>query len=88
MVTGTLTGYTAGETVEVTVYSTPTKLANLTANQKGVVAFTLDTTNLAPGAHRLELVGATSGSKTVWEFQIAGEAVSASPTATAVQCDG
>ena len=60
-VSGTAGGFIPGETVEVTLHSTPVDLGSLTANNNGDVAFSVTVpAGTASGQHELDLTGETS----------------------------
>lgn len=55
-------GFNPGETVDVTIFSDPVKVASVTANASGSVSGRATVpTSVDPGTHRLELKGASSG---------------------------
>lgn len=75
-VTLSATGFTAGESVGVTLHSTPQTLAAATATSAGAVtyAFTVPT-GLDPGAHSVVFVGTTSGVMRTFAFSLVAPAV-------------
>ena len=76
-----LHGFTAGESVGVTVHSTPQTLTPATASSAGSItyAFTVPT-GLDPGAHSVVFFGATSGVTTTWSFSLVTPAVQGTTT--------
>jgi LPXTG-motif cell wall-anchored protein len=61
-VTLTGVGFTPGETVDITLHSTPISLGSATADQEGTVVKTVTIpATLEPGVHTIEIVGQTSG---------------------------
>jgi hypothetical protein len=69
-------GFTAGESVGVTLHSTPQTLAAATATSAGAVtyAFTVPT-GLDPGAHTVVFVGTTSAVTRTFSFSLVAPAV-------------
>jgi hypothetical protein len=66
-------GFAKGESVKVTVHSTPTELGNVTASNDGIAAVQLKVVNLEPGDHSLVFVGETSNKTVTWKFRVAGQ---------------
>jgi hypothetical protein len=75
-VTLSANGFTAGESVGVTLHSTPETLAPATASSAGSItyAFTVPT-GLAAGSHSVVFVGATSAATRTWTFSLVVPAV-------------
>ncbi len=67
-------GFQPGEKVGVTLFSTPVRLATQTADSSGGVSYTFVVPELPPGAHRIELEGATSGTMASHALRGAGGA--------------
>ncbi|SIS10730.1 LPXTG cell wall anchor domain-containing protein [Microbacterium sp. RURRCA19A] len=62
-VTLTASGFASGETAEIWLHSTPTKLVTATADENGTVRQTVTIAEgTAIGAHKIEVRGASSGS--------------------------
>ncbi|HEY5455175.1 MAG TPA: hypothetical protein VIJ96_06885 [Acidothermaceae bacterium] len=77
----TARGFTASETVTVTVHSTPETLTPATASTAGVVTYTYTVgSDLADGSHAVVFAGSTSGVSRTWTFTIG--AASATPSAS------
>ncbi|WP_456284494.1 choice-of-anchor G family protein [Microbacterium sp. JZ101] len=73
-------GFEPGETVEATMYSTPHELGTQVADENGDVTFTWTIKSGTPtGDHRVELVGATSGSVDA-TFEVYAKSGQLSPT--------
>lgn len=79
--TVTGSGFTPGEQVTITLYSTAVLLATATANGSGVVVQTVTIpADLEVGEHRIELVGLTSGAHASFQIEVLGAAVTAPDT--------
>lgn len=76
-------GFEAGEQVNLTLFSDPITLSPVTADQTGVatVAFIVPADFVA-GTHRLEAIGAQSGTVGVASFQVTAPPVPTTPSPT------
>jgi hypothetical protein len=84
-VTVTASGFAAGETVQVWLYSSPVFLGRVVADAAGVVTTTVTIpAGLAAGAHSLVLVGETSGLVYVGELEVVASGVLSTTGATGV----
>ena len=63
-------GFQPAEQVTVTLLSTPVRLTTQTADSSGGVSYTFVVPDLAPGAHSVELGGATSGEVASSSFEV------------------
>lgn len=72
-VTVKASGFQPGETVEATMHSTPTGLGSSTVTDDGTMTLTFLVPAVAAGAHRIELVGATSGLVLSAPFEVLAE---------------
>jgi hypothetical protein len=69
-------GFTAGESVGVTLHSTPQTLPAVTADSSGKVAYQFTVpADLPASAHSVVFVGATSGVNQTWAFTVPGALV-------------
>jgi hypothetical protein len=69
-------GFTAAESVGVTLHSTPQTLPPVTADSTGKVGYQFTVgSDLPAGAHSLVFVGATSGKAQTWAFTVAAAQV-------------
>jgi hypothetical protein len=84
-VTLQVAGFTASETVGVTLHSTPQTLSPVTASGTGAISYQFTVgSDLPAGAHTLVFLGATSGKSQTWAFTVGTvSATSADPAATA-----
>jgi hypothetical protein len=76
-------GFRAGEQVNLTLFSAPITLSPVTADSTGVaqVDFVVPA-DFAAGTHRLEAIGAQSGTVGVASFQVTAPPVTPTPTPT------
>ena len=66
-------GFTPGETVDITLHSTPIHLGSATADADGtVVGDRHDPGRLEPGVHTIEMVGQTSGVTVSTQIEVRG----------------
>jgi hypothetical protein len=81
--TVTVAGFQPGESVQVTLYSTPVDLGVHQADPNGVVSVTFTVpAGLELGSHRVELVGGTSGRVFSVPFQVAAPKSAVVPAAS------
>jgi hypothetical protein len=75
-VTLQVAGFTAGESVGVTLHSTPQTLPPVTASSSGTVGYQFTVgSDLPAGTHTLVFVGATSTKTQTWAFTVAAAQV-------------
>ena len=64
-------GFTPGETVEITLHSTPISLGSATADEDGTVVKTVTIpADVEPGVHTIEMAGQTSGVTVTAEVEV------------------